>query len=278
MLLQNVAAKEGSVMIRDDWESIASSWISLIRPEGTLHHRFILNPCINELLEPISGCTILDAGCGEGYLTRKLAFKGAKVVGVDFSSLMIEKCKQAIPEPLASQIEYYCADIRQMSFLADASVDKILANLCFPNLETKAVQETLVEFQRVLKPTGWLVFSILHPCFEAGLGGWEIGEKNSSGRREGKFFKADHYFLERSYEQLWKSPEGPFPQPLAFVHRTLETYFVLLSASAFSVDLLREPKPIGLALKKYGNWFEKEKRVPFFLVFRCKPQSESAKK
>ncbi|MFQ5979339.1 MAG: class I SAM-dependent methyltransferase [Candidatus Heimdallarchaeota archaeon] len=265
-------------MIRDDWETLANSWTSLIRPEGTLHHRFILNPCIDELLEPISGFTILDAGCGEGYLARKLAFKGAKIIGIDFSTLMIEKCKEAIPQQLASQLEYYCADIRQMPFLADDSVDKILANLCFPNLETSAVREALAEFQRVLRSTGCLVFSILHPCFEAGLGGWEPGEKNSSGRREGKFFKADHYFLERSYEQLWKNPEGPFPQPLAFVHRTLETYFALLTDASFSVDLLREPKPIGSALKKYGKWFEKETRVPFFLVFRCKPQSERATK
>ncbi len=234
-----------------------------------MHHRFILNPCIKELLEPVKGSYILDAGCGEGYLSRELANAGASLVGVDFSSRMIEKCKLAASEHPSLEAEYHCADIRQMSFLADQSVDKILSNLCFPNLETELVREALLEFNRVLKPGGCLVFSILHPCFEAGLGGWEFGEKDSSGRREGKFLKVDHYFLKKFYERQWKSPEGPFPQPMRFIHRTLQTYFRLISEAGFIVENIREPKPTAEAIQKHSKWFDKEQRIPFFLVFRC---------
>ncbi|MFX0116516.1 MAG: methyltransferase domain-containing protein, partial [Candidatus Hodarchaeota archaeon] len=249
--------------------TVADSWTSLIRPNGTLHHRFILNPCVKGLLAPIKESKILDAGCGEGYLSRELAAMGAKVIGVDFSDAMISKCVQAVSELPSLQLEYYCADIRQMQFLPDQSIDKVLSNLCFPNLETHLVQEALLEFQRILKPNGMLVFSILHPCFEAGLGGWELGEKDASGRRRGKFFKIDNYFSERTYERLWKSSTGPFPQPIAFVHRTLETYFFLLSQASFAVNTLREPRPTAKALESHSEWFDKETRIPFFLVFRC---------
>ncbi|MHA2497311.1 MAG: class I SAM-dependent methyltransferase, partial [Candidatus Hodarchaeales archaeon] len=109
-------------MEQNDWNILADSWTSLIRPEGTLHHRFILNPCIKELLEPVKGSYILDAGCGEGYLSRELANAGASVVGVDFSGRMIEKCKRAASELPSLETEYHCADIRQMPFLADQSV------------------------------------------------------------------------------------------------------------------------------------------------------------
>ncbi|MFW9917482.1 MAG: class I SAM-dependent methyltransferase [Candidatus Thorarchaeota archaeon] len=256
-------------MERNDWNMQADSWTSLVRPEGTMHHRFILNPCIWELLEPVKGSFILDAGCGEGYLSRKLAIAGANVVGVDFSSQMIEKCKLAASEVPSVDLSYHCAEIQQMPFLADQSIDKILSNLCFPNLETEIVGKALLEFHRVLKPGGWLVFSILHPCFEAGLGGWELGEKDSSGRRKGKFLKVDHYFHEKSYELQWKSREGAFPQPMTFIHRTLQTYFRLLSEPGFIVDNIREPKPTTEAIQKHSDWFDKEQRVPFFLVFRC---------
>jgi ubiquinone/menaquinone biosynthesis C-methylase UbiE len=260
---------DGSIVERNDWETVTDSWTSLVRPSGTLHHRFILNPCIKELLEPIKGTKILDAGCGEGYLSRELAIAGAEVIGVDFSDFMIDKCVQAASELSSLQLEYHCADIRQMKFLPNQSIDKVLSNLCFPNLETQLVQEAFFEFQRVLKPNGALVFSILHPCFEAGLGGWELGEKDTSGRRRGKFFKIDHYFDEKTYERLWKSSTGPFPQPMTFVHRTLETYFSLLAQASFVVETLREPQPTPKALESHSEWFEKETRIPFFLVFRC---------
>lgn len=256
-------------MERNDWNIVADSWTSLIRPEGTLHHRFILNPCIRGLLEPVKGSYILDAGCGEGYLSREFANAGAKVLGVDFSNQMIEKCKLSASGPPSLEIKYRCADIRQMPFLVDQSVDKILSNLCFPNLETEVVRKALLEFHRVLKPEGCLVFSILHPCFESGLGGWEFGEKDSSGRRETKFLKVDYYFHEKSYERQWKSPEGPFPQPMRFIHRTLQTYFHLISEIGFIVETIREPRPTAEAIQNHSKWFDKEQRIPFFLVFRC---------
>ncbi len=188
---------------------------------------------------------------------------------MDFSTQMIDKCQESAKELPEFNGEYYCADITNMPFLDTSTIDKIISTLCFPNLETSIVKNALLEFHRVLKPNGELVFSILHPCFEPGLGGWELGEKDSSGRRKGKFFKIDHYFQEQSYERIWKGPEGKFPQPMVFVHRTLEDYFSLISNASFTVEQVKEPFPTKEAIQKNPNWFDKEQRVPFFLVFKC---------
>lgn len=45
------------------------------------------------LLEPRAGERILDVGCGDGPLTKKLVELGCKVVGVDASPAMIEAAK-----------------------------------------------------------------------------------------------------------------------------------------------------------------------------------------
>lgn len=42
------------------------------------------------LLGDIEGRPVLDAGCGDGYLSRVLAARGARVVGMDIGPRLIE--------------------------------------------------------------------------------------------------------------------------------------------------------------------------------------------
>jgi 2-polyprenyl-3-methyl-5-hydroxy-6-metoxy-1,4-benzoquinol methylase len=46
-------------------------------------------PCMLDLLGNLHGLTILDAGCGEGYHSRVLASRSAKVTGIDVSPRLI---------------------------------------------------------------------------------------------------------------------------------------------------------------------------------------------
>lgn len=48
-----------------------------------------------DLLDPQPGERILDVGCGEGALTRKIVERGATVVGVDNSESMVEAARAA---------------------------------------------------------------------------------------------------------------------------------------------------------------------------------------
>jgi SAM-dependent methyltransferase len=48
-----------------------------------------------DLLDPHPGERILDVGCGEGALTRKIGARGATVVGVDNSLSMVEAARSA---------------------------------------------------------------------------------------------------------------------------------------------------------------------------------------
>lgn len=60
-------------------------------PLGILHH-------LLDLLGDITGHTVLDAGCGEGYLTRALAARGAQVTGIDLSPRLIALARERDPE------------------------------------------------------------------------------------------------------------------------------------------------------------------------------------
>ena len=46
------------------------------------------------MLKDPDGLTVLDLGCGEGYLSRELVRKGAHVIGIDISEKLIEIAKE----------------------------------------------------------------------------------------------------------------------------------------------------------------------------------------
>jgi len=249
--------------VRNQWEANAQLYAELIANQGTPHHRQILNPCVEALLGEVKGKRILDAGCGEGYLTRYYASKGAHVTGVDLSSNLIEIARDKSPEDL--DLDYKVDDICHMDFIATATFDIVLCNLVILNVP--CFKESLSEFNRVLMHGGILVFSIVHPAFNFyGPGAWEMGEKDPiTNRRRGLFFKVDHYTDEKTYERYWRTPDGErFPEPITFYHRTISTYVQGLIESGFRLDAIEEPVP-----NHEDTFFERERRIPFFLVFKA---------
>src|SRR6266699_1372752 len=61
--------------------------------------------------DSITECNlVLDAGCGEGYLSRILAHRGANVTGIDISTRLVEIGRAKDPE---GQITYQVADLSQ---------------------------------------------------------------------------------------------------------------------------------------------------------------------
>ncbi len=250
--------------IREQWETNAEAFSGLIDGRGTPHHRSILNPCVEKLLGEVRGKKLLDVGCGEGYLARYYAKKGAIVTAIDLSQRLIETAEQlSVIEGI--EIDYRVDNVCHMESVLEAEFDLVLCNLVLLNIP--CLDDAIREMHRVLKSDGVLVFSIVHPSFNFyGPGSWQMGEKDPvTNRREGVFFKVDRYFEEVEYERYWKTKDGgSFPVPISFFHRTLSTYINSLLSAGFCLVGFAEPQPVG-----DDKFFDRERRVPFFAVFKA---------
>jgi SAM-dependent methyltransferase len=110
-----------------------------------------------DLLDVREGLSVLDVGCGEGYLLRKAARRASLALGVDLAESRLRANRDG-------PIELAVADGQRLPF-ADASFDRII---CTETLEHVAdAQLALRELARVLKPGGRLAISVPHFLCEA---------------------------------------------------------------------------------------------------------------
>jgi 2-polyprenyl-3-methyl-5-hydroxy-6-metoxy-1,4-benzoquinol methylase len=70
------------------WNSNADAWAEQVRRGADVAREWLNNPAFLELVGDVPGRRVLDAGCGEGYNTRILARRGARMTGVDLSERM----------------------------------------------------------------------------------------------------------------------------------------------------------------------------------------------
>lgn len=113
-----------------------------------------------ELLQPQPQENILEAGCGAGWCTRRIARLGANTYGCDRAPLMLNQAKQHEQNrPLG--IEYCLADIISLPY-PNEMFDVVA---CIAVLIHASPEECLAFFDealRVLKPSGRIVTSIMH--------------------------------------------------------------------------------------------------------------------
>ncbi len=64
-----------------------------------------------QLPADLTGCRVLDAGCGTGAASVALAERGAQVVGVDISPALIDIAQKRMPAHLAGRITWVAGDM-----------------------------------------------------------------------------------------------------------------------------------------------------------------------
>lgn len=116
-------------------------------------------PEVDRALGDVVGLDVLDAGTGTGRHALRLAARGARVVGIDFSNQMLAKARA---KRGAERVRFENHDLTRPLPYADASFDRVLSALVLEHVPD--VAGFLRELGRVTRSDGTIVVTAMHPA------------------------------------------------------------------------------------------------------------------
>jgi len=203
----------------------------------------LLNPVLFALLGPVEGRAILDAGCGNGYLCRLLAQRGARVTGVEPASPWYHAAlKREQSERLG--ITYLQTDLSTLE--TPTQFDAVVANMVL--MDIPRYEAAIRRCVAALVPGGAFIVSLTHPCFEEPSAAW-----------------ADKGCVEvREYLAAY-----PIPQTIGLrFHRPVSHYLNQVIDAGCRLRRIVEPH-LDAAWGQHGPAYERNVHVPSVIVIHA---------
>ena len=241
----DVSQEKGEMMEPkiDVYDDFASQYAEMVaaREEAGIEHEPIM-PRFLKILGDVSGLTVLDAGCGEGYLSRILAHRKANVTGIDISARLIQIARAKDPE---CAITYQVANLSQPLPGYQQHFDLVVSHFVLNDVHD--YQGFLTTLGAVTKPGGRLVFSLNNPYSFVVRG-----------------HITNYFDTGKAFPYRGMSAEGV---KVHFYHRTLEEYLDACFAIGLQLQhLVDVPTPEGTFKRQPDTLIPKGYHFPFFMI------------
>jgi ubiquinone/menaquinone biosynthesis C-methylase UbiE len=245
--------KNGNDISNSSYAANANFWIKIIREQLDRYRTELTDDAIVNATQPLTGKSVLDAGCGEGYLSRRFACSGAGTIkGIDGSDDLIEAARSAATES-GLDIDYHVGSVDNLPF-ENNSFDIVACNHLLNDLED--IETPFGEFNRVIRDGGRLVILMLHPCFYS---------PHAERTPADKPLSPSEYFKIRTIEQHFRVAGITSPSPVKTWHRPLEEYITNLIKASFLIEQISEPHPSHGKMAN-DQWWANNFTRPLFLL------------
>lgn len=250
------------------WNDNADAWTQLARAGYDVYRDYLNTPAFLAMLPDVQGRSGIDIGCGEGNNTRLIAKRGATLVGIDIAETFIRHAVEAEKKgPLG--IEYRVASAVEIPS-PDQHFDFAIAVMSL--MDVPETDRALSEAFRVIKPGGFLQFSITHPCFDTPHRRNLRNEKGMTYAIEvGDYFRrlngdVTEWIFGAAPNEL-KQKLSKFKTPR--FTRTISQWLNLLIESGFVIERVEEPRPSDETVRQCPD-MQDAQVVAYFLHIRAR--------
>ena len=219
-------------MGQSEWDGHARWWQEKFTDGVDPEYSEQIIPIVTQHLEGRE--RVLDVGTGEGQIARALARAGAETVGLDLTMAQIRTARERDGGPV-----YALAQSDRLP-VCSGSFDGAVVCLVYEHID--ALEESLAEVARVLRPGGRLALILNHPLFQTPNSGLIVDHMIDPPET---YWRVGAYLHETAtVEEVDKGVH------VRFVHRPLSRYINQMVAAGIDlVAMLEPPPPPGFVAK-----------------------------
>ena len=133
--------------------------------DGQMQHELV-KKTFRDFLLPDPKLSILDAGCGNGWLVNELSTQYKTVCGIDISPDLIKEAQNAYPG-----LNFQIADVSSSLPFEKHSFDAIILNMVLHNVEDQV--HALKNLISILKPQGRILVTSVNSYYGYPVGVWK---------------------------------------------------------------------------------------------------------
>ena len=245
--------------VRRAWNEVSAEMNEFIESGGDYYRDELHGPALLDACGDVNGLDVLDIGCGQGYFSRQLANRGARVTAVDISEKQLEIA-------LTHETDQHLGiDYRNLSSteihneFIESRFDLITSCMSLHDMADPSA--ALISSNRVLRTRGQMIISMPHPFTTTPYREWELSEDG-----EKLSLKVDKYFDSGPTYVRWSMLKLTEPWESPFTRLTLSEWADCIYRADFLIALIYEPRPTLDQIKRVKE-LDEAYRLPGFLIF-----------
>ena len=206
------------VKIIESWGNNAGAWTAAVQGRQIGSRLLVTDQVIVDAVTRRLPRTVLDIGCGEGWLARALASRGVQVLGVDAIPSLIDCAKRSGGGGEFEVLSFEGIVAGRLKRSADVAVCN------FSLFEKTSVERLFLAIPSILSTRGSFIVQTLHPMGACG----------------------DLPYRDVWREGSWAGVNGNFTDPAPWYFRTLANWITLFRNSGLQLsEVIGLLQPIG---------------------------------